>query len=182
MLFGLPGCEKAPELADKLGQVQQSDQVESFLEAFWARPLRAQGTPPAHFGPLEAALDPNACGTCHVAQLNDWRGSLHARAMGPGIAGQLANLKSSDRNQHQECLRCHAPLAEQAESLAAALASPHGLPDASQVTPQALHQHGVLCAACHVRGYRWYGPPRRDGSQAADPNLLPHGGWISSAA
>jgi hypothetical protein len=182
LLVGPPGCDKVPEPAQKSGEAQPFDGVESFLKEYWARPLRAQGTPPARLSPLEASLDPRACGTCHVAQLNDWRGSLHARAMGPGILGQLADMKSSDRDEHQECIRCHAPLAEQADSLAAALASRGGLADASQGALQPLHQDGVMCAACHVRGYQWYGPPRRDGSQADDSAKLPHGGWTSSVA
>jgi len=157
-------------------------EIEKFLEIHWTRPIAPQGKAPARFTSVEAALDPNSCGTCHVAQYSDWRGSLHARAMGPGVVGQLADMKPNARDEHQECIRCHAPLAEQAESLAAALASGRGLADTSQGAPQPLHQHGVVCAVCHVRGHHRYGPPRRDGSQAADTAKLPHGGWISSAA
>ncbi len=157
-------------------------EIEKFVDAHWARPIAPQGKPPAGFTSIEAALDPNSCGTCHVAQLDDWRGSLHARAMGPGIVGQLADIKASARDEHQECLRCHAPLAEQADSLAASLASGQGLADAPQGGPQPLHQHGVMCAACHVRSHQRYGPSLRDGSQAVDAAKLPHGGWISSAA
>lgn len=157
-------------------------EIEKFLDAHWARPIAPQGKPPARFTSIEAALDPNSCGTCHVAQFNDWRGSLHARAMGPGLLGQLANMNAGARDEHQECIRCHAPLAEQADSLVAALASGQGLADAPQDAPPPLHQHGMMCAACHVRGHQRYGPPRRDGSQAGDPVKLPHGGWISHAA
>lgn len=157
-------------------------QIDRFLDTHWARPIAPQGKPPARFTSIEAALDPGSCGTCHVAQLDDWRGSLHARAMGPGVLGQLADMKSSARDEHQECLRCHAPLAEQADSLAAALASGRGLANAPNRAPQPLHLDGVMCAACHVRGHQRYGPPRRDGSQAGDFVKLPHGGWISNAA
>lgn len=156
--------------------------IEKFLDAHWARPIAPQGNPPARFTSIEAALDPKSCGTCHVAQFDDWRGSLHARAMGPGILGQLANMEPGARDEHQDCIRCHAPLAEQADSVAAALASSQGLADAPQGAPQPLHQHGVMCAACHVRGYQRYGPPRRDGSEAGDPAKLPHGGWTGSDA
>ncbi len=157
-------------------------EIEVFLDAHWARPIAPQGKPPARFTSIEAALDPNSCGTCHNVQLNDWRGSFHARAMGPGILGQLANMESSARDEHQECIRCHAPLAEQADSLAAALSSGQGLANLPQGVPQPLHQHGVMCAACHVRGYQRYGPPRRNGSEAGDPSKVPHGGSISSVA
>jgi len=157
-------------------------EIEKFLDAHWARPIAPQGKPPARFTPVEAALDPDSCGTCHIAQLNDWRGSLHARAMGPGLLGQLANMDASARDDHQECIGCHAPLAEQADSLVASLASGQGLADAPKGAAPPLHQHGMMCAACHVRGHQRYGPPQRDGSQAGDPAKLPHGGWISSAA
>jgi hypothetical protein len=34
-----------------------------------------------------------------------------------------------------------------------------------------------------VRDYKWYGPPRRDGSQPADETAqFPHGGWTGDAA
>jgi hypothetical protein len=157
-------------------------EIETFLAAHWARPIVPQGKPPAQFTALEAALDPNSCGTCHAAQFNDWRGSLHARAMGPGVLGQLANMNSGARDEHQDCIRCHAPLAEQADSLVATLASGRGLASAPEGAPRPLHQHGVMCAACHMRGHQRYGPPRRDGTQAGDAAKLPHDGWVSSAA
>ena len=157
-------------------------EVQKFVDIHWERPIAPQGKPPARFSPVEAALDPDSCGTCHAAQFNDWRGSLHARAMGPGVLGQLGDMKAGARDEHQECLRCHAPLAEQADSLVAALASGGAFADAPQGAPQPLHRHGVMCAACHVRGHQRYGPPRRDGSEAGDPATLPHGGWVSSGA
>ena len=156
--------------------------VDKFLAAHWARPLAPQGRPPAGFTATDLALDPGSCGTCHAAQFDAWRGSLHAAAMGPGVLGQLAEMDADAREDHQDCIRCHAPLAEQADSLAAALAAGRDLAESPPGSAEPLHQHGMSCAACHVRGYRWYGPPRRDGSSPTDRAGLPHGGWTASRA
>jgi hypothetical protein len=40
----------------------------------------------------------------------------------------------------------------------------------------------VVCAACHVRAWRRFGPPRRDGSRTPAPPGAPHGGAIRTAA
>ncbi len=80
------------------------------------------------------------------------------------------------RDEQQDCLRCHAPLAEQADSLAAALSKPNAPIGAG------LYEQGIVCAACHVRGNRHFGPARRDGSVPSPGDALPHGGWQASAA
>jgi len=150
-----------------------ADANRQFLERHWQRPIAPQGEAPASFSALEAALDPDACGTCHIAQLADWKDSRHAHAMDPGVLGQLLDMEAEDRASHQECLRCHAPLAEQAEGLAVQMTEQ----DAS-----GLHRHGMMCAACHVRGHRRYGPPRRDVSTPQAGEALPHGGFRTSPA
>ena len=95
--------------------------------------------------------------------------------MGPGIMGQLAAMPADARDEHQACIRCHAPLKEQADSLSAAIAGSPAVP--------VLHEQGVACAACHVRGYEWHGPPRRDGSSpSGDLTALPHNAWKANAA
>lgn len=177
-LFSLTGCD-----APRATESRSPDSNESFLQKYWARPLLAQGTPPANFIPLEASLDPRACGTCHVAQFNDWKLSRHSLAMGPGILGQLLNMPASAAEEHQDCIRCHAPLKEQADSLVAALTHGQG----KELHPQgkagpALHEQGLVCAACHMRGYQRYGPPRKDGSQPEPETQLPHNGWVSTPA
>lgn len=148
--------------------------VERFLEAHWKRPLAQQGSV------AEASLDPRACADCHRAQYEGWRGSHHARAMSPGVLGQLADLDAGDREAHQDCLRCHAPLAEQAEAVAAALAAGEDL--AGGADRRRAYYYGLSCAGCHVRGGHVYGPPRRDGSGSAPDARVAHGGWQSSAA
>lgn len=132
-----------------------------FLDAHWRRPLAAQapGT-----GRLASALDelqPSACGSCHKAQYDDWRSSLHSRAMGPGVVGQLKTMGAGER---EECQRCHAPLAEQRDP-----ASP-------------LHAQGLVCAGCHLREGRVFGPPRTDGTALAGAADMPHGGWTTASA
>lgn len=181
VLVALPGCDKAPDLAQKRGEAQPFDTVESFLKEHWARPLGAQGMPPTRFSPLEASLAPRSCGTCHVAQYDDWKTSLHGQAMGPGVLGQLVNHPPEATEEHQECLRCHAPLKEQADSLVASLAAGAGARRPHD-PERALHEQGLVCAACHVRGHRRYGPPRKDGSSPDPTAQLPHDGWVVTSA
>jgi hypothetical protein len=147
--------------------------VAAFLDRHWSRPLAAQGKPPAAFSALEASLDPNACGSCHRAQFDDWRTSRHARSMGPGVLGQLIDMGPGAPEEHQACLRCHAPLAEQAASLIEALRKRRG---------GGLHEQGLVCAGCHVRANLRFGPPRPDGSAPKAGERLPHAGWQASAA
>src|SRR5262249_26097977 len=56
----------------------RTESVESFVARHWRMPLAPQGTPPARYTALEASLAPESCGTCHPAQLADWRTSTHA--------------------------------------------------------------------------------------------------------
>lgn len=153
------------------------DPVERFLAAHWADPTPPQGDPPAGFSAIEASLAPEACGTCHVEQHRDWSASLHRRAMGPGILWQLAVFPPEQANR---CLRCHAPLAEQK----ALVARERGWPNAPATPPPAyvpedLHRQGLVCAACHVRAHRRYGPPAR---RPPEPDATAHGGFEPAEA
>jgi hypothetical protein len=149
--------------------------ADAFLKRHWARPLASQGEPPASARAHQISLSPRSCASCHAAVFEDWSKSLHSRAMGPGIMGQLAAMPADARDEHQDCIRCHAPLKEQADSLSAAIAGKTG------ASP--LHEQGVVCAACHLRGYEWYGPPRRDGSSpSGDLSAFPHNAWKASSA
>jgi hypothetical protein len=155
----------------------RSESVESFVGRHWRTPLRPQGPAPARFTPLEASLAPEACGTCHPAQLADWRTSIHAAAMGPGVAGQLAELRVHDPATALGCQNCHAPLAEQMPLVPGTLAD-------NPAFDAALGARGIPCAACHVRGHERFGPPRRDGSlaSAAPRASLPHEGVTRTPA
>jgi hypothetical protein len=156
-----------------------AESVEQFVRRHWAKPLAPQGPPPPTFGPLESSLQPEACGTCHPVQLGDWRTSVHAGAMGPGVAGQLVEMAAADPASPIDCHVCHAPLAEQS----AVMRSRAGVA-ANPTFDAALRGRGVVCAACHVRGHERFGPPRRDGSltSLAPRERLPHRGVTRTPA
>ena len=145
--------------------------VQEFLSRHWRRPIAPQGVPLARFAPLEASLAPQSCGTCHPAQLSDWRTAHHAKSMGPGVTGQLAELWRTDAESARLCLTCHAPLAEQQ-------------PENRAIFDAALHGQGVVCAACHVREHQRFGPPRRERTvhSSAPQASLPHGGATRTPA
>ena len=147
---------------------------EAFLARHWQRPLAANGPAPGHFSPAESSLDPAACGSCHLRQFEDWRTSLHSRAMGPGLMGQLQAMGAGAREEHQACLHCHAPLAEQADHLVRTLTAKATLPPGTEAVSAA---QGLTCAGCHVRGQVRLGPPRADGSVPEPGRVLPHAGW-----
>jgi hypothetical protein len=155
------------------------DAVQEFIRRHWSQPLPAQGPPPARFSALEASLQPESCGSCHPTQLADWRESLHAAATGPGVAGQLVEMRESDPSSAYSCLACHAPLAEQAPLVAVGreLRENPGY-------DLALAGKGVPCAGCHVRAHERFGPPRRDGSlkSRAPRETLPHNGVTRTPA
>src|SRR6058998_2503565 len=156
-----------------------AETIQEFLGRHWRRPLVPQGPPLARFSTLEASLRPEACGSCHPAQLADWTTSLHARSMGPGVAGQLVEMLETDPGSALGCLTCHAPLAEQAPRVAdGARARPNPVYDGT------LGPRGLVCAGCHVRGHERFGPPRRDGSLAstAPRETLPHNGVTRTPA
>jgi nitrate/TMAO reductase-like tetraheme cytochrome c subunit len=137
---------------------------------YWRLPLAPQGEAPPQWGESERSLSPEACAQCHANQYEDWRTSLHAKALSPGLVGQLVTF---DGDQASSCLECHAPLAEQRQDFEAARAANQGHVPARQ----GLAASGISCPACHLRGHRRFGPPRR-GSGAIGPSegTNPHGG------
>lgn len=148
---------------------------QDFLADYWQRPLAPQGPAPEGLSPLESSLDPQSCQACHPEQFAAWSGSRHAQAMGAGVIGQLLDMTPEER---QACLDCHAPLAEQAETLETGMR--HGTRRESSAS---IHSSGVNCAACHLRHYQWHGPPRRADLPPLSPGApLPHGGWQSHPA
>ena len=190
LLFALAACNRGetvvpPALAESKPLTASQDTIGAFLDRHWTRPLAAQGQAPKRFSPLEVSLLPADCGSCHPEQYRDWQRSLHAHAMGPGLMGQLLAMDPTARDEHQDCIRCHAPLAEQADSLLVELAAAEqASPSASALPAASVHQQGVICAACHVRAHQRSGPPRRDGStpDAAQNAALPHAGFVATGA
>lgn len=157
----------------------EAEQLE-FLRRHWSRPVPPQGRPPGRFTPLEVSLLPESCGTCHPAQLADWKESLHAKSMGPGVKGQLVEMLGSDPESALACYPCHAPLAEQQEKISGRKGGfvPNPAFDAE------LRARGLACAACHVRGHQRFGPPKRDGELLSElpRERLPHNGVVRTPA
>lgn len=151
--------------------VSADDATPAFLKHHWAFPIPSQGQPPKTYTPLEASLDPPACGNCHAKQYQDWRTSLHSHAMDAGVMGQLLAIKPNATEELRACTRCHAPLAEQETSLKNQL---RGNKQANT-----LHHQGLVCAACHVRRHVRYGPPPLQTSTA---EVKPHGGFVAAKA
>ena len=159
-----------PALVAAADSTERLRTLGGFLSEHWSIPLAAQGTPPASFSTAEASLHPATCGACHPEQFAEWRGSLHAAAYSPGLAGQLIEGSLAHPLQVRNCLSCHAPLGEQQPFDVSLRPNPRF--DAE------LRSQGLACAGCHRRGHRTFGPPRRaDAGPQADP--LPHGGFES---
>ena len=156
------------------GEGQTEDSVQAFLDRHWQHPLTAQGEPPPQRPALEASLDAASCGECHAEQYRDWRGSRHAHTMNAGILWQFDIFSQAESNQ---CMQCHAPLAEQ-KALVAIEQAWQGRPEAPRpgYIPAGLHHQGVTCAACHVRGHVRHGPAAAGAAAAA------HEGFVASAA
>lgn len=177
MFWLLAGCSgnNTPGPSPSSPQAMPAEDVDGFLKGHWQRPPVPQGATPSAFTPLEVSLAPSACGNCHTQQYADWRTTLHSQAMSPGLIGQLRNMGPKASDEHETCLQCHAPLAEQALHLADNLAT-HPRPPPARADGIS-HEDGLTCAGCHVRRHERFGPPRRDGSQPTPGTPLPHGGW-----
>ena len=107
--------------------------------------IAPQGQPPPSLSPAAQSLSALQCGRCHAKQVREWTGSVHGRAVSPGL---LAQLIFADAKMVSGCQSCHAPLVEQ--------------------NREPLRSEGVSCAGCHLRNFVRHGPPRR-----ADSALLP---------
>ena len=153
--------------------------LEKFLlRSYWQRPIALQGVPPPSYSTLEASLRPEACGSCHKQQYNDWKESLHSRAMGPGPWGQIIDLASNSLEEAVQCMTCHAPLSEQLPALPRST-STEAAYEKNPHLDQVLQSRGITCAACHVRQHQRFGPPKIKGDAANTyPRGMPnHGGF-----
>lgn len=173
LAFMLIACDRGT--ANDTEQTSNSE----FLSRHWPAVLPPQGEPPAAFTSLEASLDPQSCGECHVAQFKQWQSSLHSHTMGAGIQWQLQLMSQQAGNK---CLRCHAPLAEQK----ALVALKHNWPNAPDKAlpdwlPANLADAGLVCAACHVRRHQYFGPPAKQTTQTTSGDF-PHAGFTASKA
>ena len=159
-----------------------SSAEEAFLQRHW-QVIPPQGKPPAGFSTVEQSLSPDDCGVCHPQQLQDWKTTLHSKAMGPGIYGQLVDMVDTDPATARICWSCHTPLAEQQEKLWSPTPG-GGIWVANDQFDNTLQHNGLVCAACHVRQHQVYGPVR-----SSDPDVtgkidqgLPHDGFTAETA
>ena len=143
------------------------------VDDYWLRPIPLQGQPPKSWTVLEQSLLPKDCGSCHRAQYEDWSGALHAKAMSPGLLGQLIHVKSPGFSRG--CYKCHGPMVEQQPKLERAKGD---WIDNEFYDPK-LRASGVGCPVCHMRGSKIHGPPPRDDAVAVTTGL-PHGGFVVS--
>jgi len=157
---------------------------DSLPDDYWEHPAAAIGAAPHDWSAMEANLAPEACAQCHREQFDAWKDSLHASAFSPGLIGQFPHQDLSDSN---DCLNCHAPLAEQKyknmkevkSSLTLKLKLPQDFDGEGdlQETALPLRHAGVTCAACHVRGWQRFGPPQRDTGRTGKVDGPAHGGF-----
>ena len=172
LVLGLAACADPPAAVPSGSGPERAAALGPFLAEHWRLPVPAQGERPQGFSEAEASLAPAVCGSCHPEQFAQWRTSLHARAYSPGFAGQLIEGDLAHPLELRGCQTCHAPLEEQQPYDATLQGNP--LYDAE------LRAQGIVCASCHVRAHRRFGPPRR-------PELPPlvepaaHGGFEERA-
>jgi len=152
---------------------------------YWDKP---QATGKIHTG-LENNMRPEACAQCHQEQFNAWRDSKHAAAYSPGLVGQFPDMGHGAGN---DCLVCHAPLAEQLyrdagdmdATLSTLLEHPEGFSrtaDLDSTKAQLPLRHaGVTCAVCHVRQGQRFGPPRRGSDVVGHLQGAAHGGFVAT--
>jgi len=151
-------------------QAEPTTAVDPGLPAsHWVNPAATNDESPHNWSALEKNLKPEACAQCHSEQFSDWKKSLHAHAYSPGLIGQFPGMGHGEGN---DCLKCHAPLAEQKyisnsdmmDSLRDKLKEPVGFSEGGKLNEKSLplRHAGVTCAACHVRGWERFGPPQRE--------------------
>ncbi len=127
------------------------------LAAHWSRPVKAAS---ARMHAL--SLRPQRCGACHAERFGEWKGALHGRSTGPGLAFQLAPSRPEEA---AGCLYCHAPLVSQSESQEDGAGGYGPNPGFDE----ALMRSGVSCAVCHVRDGVVRGP-----NEPVAPDDAPH--------
>ena len=173
--------EAITEINPAIKHTLLSSEEKGFLDEHWQLTIPLQGQAPDDYSDIESSLDPASCGLCHEQQLKDWQTTFHAHAMGPGILGQVIDMiESGDHTQAQLCWSCHTPLAEQQDSLK--------LNDnwqSNTLFDEELQHSGLVCAGCHVRQHKRFGPSRRDTPNVEgniDDGDQPHNGFIATTA
>jgi mono/diheme cytochrome c family protein len=167
----IPSAQLDVMTADLNDQSADAVSQADFLEAFWQTPIPMQGSAPAAYDTLASKTHPADCAACHTKQHEEWKQSLHAAAMGPGVIGQLADGEYNSAGFVEGCQSCHAPNGEQH----AALPTDSGH-EVNYQFDTALRGEGVTCLACHVRAHVRSGPPVADRPPAKVWRGSGHGG------
>ncbi|MBI5749881.1 MAG: hypothetical protein HZA00_12230 [Nitrospinae bacterium] len=174
---------------------------EEFLSSseYWERPIPLQI--PNSNSELSLSFHPEDCGECHKEQYKGWKGSLHSKAVGPGLLSQID--PHNDSETAVSCYYCHAPMMEQSEVKTEARGQPPQSPFIkgegqgasnyikNQFFDNKLKLSGVSCSVCHLREGKVYGPPPRtedrrqkpalskaEGTEDRSERQIPHNGFI----
>ncbi|MBI5327985.1 MAG: hypothetical protein HZB80_06820 [Deltaproteobacteria bacterium] len=129
------------------------------MSDYWQRPILSQTRQNVF------SLYAEDCGLCHKGQYNDWNKSLHSKAVGPGLTGQLR--PSKDPSFAASCYVCHAPMEEQSE-MKEARGKRQEEYIKNPLFDNRLKLSGVSCSVCHLRGGKIYGPPATSKSQISN--------------
>ncbi|MDH3376175.1 MAG: multiheme c-type cytochrome [Gammaproteobacteria bacterium] len=154
---------------------QVSDSEMAFVNAHWPDTIPLQGPAPTTYSALEASLAPKDCGACHKTQYDDWKTSIHSQSMGAGVLGQIVNFVERNRATARICWSCHTPLAEQQNVL-----YKNNTWISNAEFDSQLQSEGLVCAACHVRKHKRFGPTKMNNTTGAiaAQTKLPHDGFV----
>ncbi|EMY71061.1 ammonia-forming cytochrome c nitrite reductase subunit c552 [Leptospira vanthielii] len=148
----------------------------NFLDSHWKHPIAEQGLPPGNFSNLEKNLDPNACGSCHKNQYQNWEKSFHAKSANKGFLWQKEILSSEE---YRSCFQCHSPLAETKSELSDTYKTKEILNSKAHNFPEGISNPSIICASCHIRNQIRFGPPPRTNLvHEYQSNKLPHNGYV----
>ena len=165
------------EAAEKKGIPGKWKHWRDFVKDHFRYPLPPMGEAPKSYRGAERSLSPEHCGSCHPEQYKQWRTTLHARAMSPGVYGQLVDMWKANPGGAQSCNECHAPLAEQQKRAKLGAGSSAEWRKNPVHDPE-LEMSGLACAACHVRDWRVHGPRKKETPEGVDDTTRkgPHAG------
>ena len=96
--------------------------------------------PPTYY-PLEKLKDPDTCNDCHPKHYESWSGSMHAYASDDPIFLAMNDKGQKEANIRNFCVKCHAPLAIDADDTVVDRATLAALPKS---------QRGITCFFCHA--------------------------------
>ena len=182
-LQGIPQKESAGSFFSRTEAAEQKKIAgkwkhwQDFVNDHFRYPLPPMSKAPKSYKGAERSLLPESCGSCHPAQYEQWKTTIHAKAMSPGVYGQLVDMWKTNPEQAQSCNECHAPLAEQQKrvKLGAGSLSTWRKNPAHDLK---LEMHGLACATCHVRNWRVHGPQKKETPEGVNDTTRsgPHAG------